>query len=204
MQKSTVVLLVALAGCAGSAESDGETANSTETVATETTGELAEVAVRQDLDGWTPRGDATWTVEDGAFTPGVDGGSGFLVSNESYDDFRVTVEFWVDETANGGVFLRVPESGEINQFNSYEVNIFDAHPDWPTGSINEIQRNDAPETVGRWNTFEITAEGDRVTVSLNGEPVVDARGERASSGPIALQYFGNGLIRYRNVEIQPL
>ena len=207
MRRLTLVVLVALAGCAGSdnsADSDEQAPGSTQVGATQETGASPSAVGARDLDGWTPRGEATWTVEDGAFTPVVESGRGFLVSNESYEDFRLTVEFWVDDTANGGVFLRVPESGEIDQFNSFEVNIFDAHADWPTGSINEIQRTTAPESAGQWNTFEITAEGDRVTVSLNGESVVDARGERQPRGHIALQYNGSGSIRYRNVEVQPL
>jgi hypothetical protein len=204
MLRSVLVVLIALAGCAESADSDIQpAAESVEAANPE--GAMAASAAPADeqaLEGWTPRGEATWGIEDGAITPV--GGRGFLVSNEAYEDFRVTLEFWVDETANGGVFFRVPATGDINQGNSFEVNIFDAHAEWPTGSINEFQRNDAPQTVGQWNTFEITAEGDRLMVSLNGENVVDTQGERLPSGPIALQYNGSGTIRYRNVEIQPL
>jgi len=158
----------------------------------------------QSLDGWTPRGEAVWQVEGGAITPVEGSGRGFLVTNQPYDDFRLAVEFWVDETANGGVFFRVPAEGDINQGNSFEVNIFDAHADWPTGSINEFEANEGPQTVGQWNTFEITAEGDRLGVLLNGEQVVDTEGQRLASGPIALQYNGAGTIRYRNIQIQPL
>lgn len=206
MLRSAFVVVILLAGCAESADSDVQPV--AEPLERTTPEEVVEGPVAlfegQALEGWTPRGEATWEVEDGAITPVEGSGRGFLVTNESYDDFRLTGEFWVDETANGGIFFRVPETGDINQGNSFEVNIFDTHAEWPTGSINEFQRNDAPQTVGQWNTFEITAEGDHLMVSLNGENVVDTQGQRLPSGPIALQYNASGTIRYRNLEIQPL
>ena len=36
----------------------------------------------------------------------ADKGSGFLVSKEAYTDFQLRVEFWVDEDANSGIFIR--------------------------------------------------------------------------------------------------
>jgi hypothetical protein len=206
MFKWAPIVFIALAACAESADTDVQPAE--ETMETAVPAEEAAGSVTlfngQDLAGWTPRGEATWEVVDGTITPLEGSGIGFLVTNESYDDFRLTAEFWVDDTANGGVFVRVPEAGEISQSNSFEINIYDAHANWPTGSINELQRNDAPNTVGQWNTFEITAEGNHLTVALNGENVVDVQAQRLPSGPIALQYNANGTIRYRNVEIQPL
>jgi len=156
------------------------------------------------VEGWTPRGEASWIVEDGAITAEVGSGRGFLVTNGSYENFTLHLEFWVDDVANGGVFIRVPEVGDISQSNSFEVNIFDAHEFWPTGSINEIQRYDAQPSAGRWNTFEITADGDHLVVLMNGQPAVDARAERLPEGPIAIQYAGQGEIRYRNITIREL
>lgn len=207
LKRGWFVVVLALAGCAesGDPEVPAETVEAVEPSAAEQPAAGPVVLFDgQGLDAWTPRGEATWGVEEGAITPVEGSGRGFLVTNEAYGDFRLTAEFWVDETANGGIFFRVPETGDINQANSFEVNIFDAHAEWPTGSINEFQRNDAPRTAGQWNTFEITAQGDHLTVSLNGEQVVDTRGQRLAAGPIALQYNGAGTIRYRDIEIQPL
>jgi hypothetical protein len=157
----------------------------------------------QSLEGWVERGDATWRVEDGSVTP-ASPGPGFLTTAESFGDFQLRLEFWVDTIANGGVFLRMPLDGEITQFNSIEVNIFDAAPEWPTGSVNQVQRHDPEPNIGRWVSYDITAEGDRVVVVLDGDTTVDARvADRLPSGPIALQILGEGEIRYRNVRIRP-
>jgi hypothetical protein len=59
------------------------------------------------------------------------------------------------------------------------------------------------KAAGRWNTFDITARGDRLIVKLNGETTADVRNGRFSSGPIALQY-GGGVVQFRRLAIKPL
>ena len=54
---------------------------------------------------------------------------------------------------------------------------------------------------GQWNSYEITARGNRLVVVLNGTQVVDTTDDQFASGPIALQY-GAGTVRFRNVRIR--
>ena len=85
------------------------------------------------------------------------------------------------------------------------VNIYDPHDSWPTGSVNEIAKiQTMPHTTGQWNTFDITADGDHLVVKLNGQTTVDARSDRHTQGPIALQYNARGQVRFRNVKIKTL
>ena len=91
----------------------------------------------------------------------------------------------------------------------YEVNIFDAHAEWPTGSVNNVKTvlPERPNTTEKWNTFEITADGTHLVIKINGKTTVDARDERRANGTIALQEGGAnafGVIRFRNVKIRPL
>ena len=155
--------------------------------------------------GWTPRGDARWQVQDGAIAVVPGSGTGVLSTNTEFADYHLTADFWVDAAANSGIFLRCPPSGEITQGNAYEVNIFDKHPHWPTGSINDVARvKRARKTTGRWNTFDIRAEGERLVVKLNGRPAVDTRATKYARGTIGLQYNGQGTVKFRNVKLQPL
>ena len=157
------------------------------------------------LTGWAPRLDGQWEVADGTISAVPDGGRGFMATTAHYADFQLTVDFWIDDTANSGVFLRCPAEGAISQGNAFEVNIFDPHTTWPTGSINEVAKiQTVPQTAGKWNTFEITADGDHLVVQLNGQTTVDARSDRHQSGPIALQYNGAGQVRFRNIKIKTL
>jgi hypothetical protein len=156
------------------------------------------------LNGWTAIGNANWKVEGGIIEATT--GTGFLVSNAAYKDFELKVEFWVDEPANSGVFIRCSNPKEVAAASAYEVNIYDTRPDpkYATGAIVDVA---GPPTQikagGKWNTFEITARGTRLTVVLNGTRTVDAEDKKFAQGPIALQH-GAGVVRFRNVQIRPL
>lgn len=165
----------------------------------------------RNLDAFTPIGDANWRIEDGAVV--ADKGSGFLVTKASYGDFEMRVEFWADDDANSGVFIRCSDVKTINAANSYEVNIFDKRPEaiYGTGAIVDLAKVDPmPKAGGKWNVFEITAKGPVFSVVFNGQKTVDnARDAKFASGPFALQYApgvvkDKGVIKFRKVEIRPL
>lgn len=156
--------------------------------------------------GWTPRGTVRWQVTGGELSPVPGSGSGYLCTQSEFADFELHAEFWIDDVANSGVFLRCPTEGDITPVSSYEVNIFDAHPQWPTGSINEVGRSRGrPATVGRWNRYDLRAEGSRFIVRLNGEEVLDAVDAKHARGVIALQTLtGQGVVKFRNIKLRPL
>ena len=156
------------------------------------------------LNNFNPIGDANWEIADGAV--GADSGSGFLVTKESYADFELTLEFWVDEPANSGIFVRCADAMSVTDRNSYEVNIYDTRADqtYRTGGIVHIAApNSVIMTGGKWNSYEIKAEGSRLMVTLNGEDMVDVQDTQFADGPIALQY-GLGIVKFRNVRVRGL
>ena len=63
----------------------------------------------------------------------------------------------------------------------------------------------ASRPAGQWNTFEIQAKGDRITVNLNGQPVTDFKvdGSRPAAGHIGLQNH-TGKVQFRNILVQSL
>ena len=156
------------------------------------------------LDGWNAIGDANWELADGAVQ--ADSGNGFLVTVASYSDFDLRLEFWVDEDANSGIFIRCSDPEDVRDDNSYEANIYDKRPDqdYRTGGIVHVAK---PLSIinagGRWNTYEITAQGSRLTVTLNGTRTVDVEHTQYTRGPIALQH-GAGTVKFRNVQIRSL
>jgi hypothetical protein len=192
--------------------------------------------------GWQPRGEAKWDVKGGVVSPVPGSGKGFLSTTTVLPNYRLRAEFWVDDKANSGIFLRCPTEGEITSLNAYEVNIYDAHEKWPSGSINDVaaargtnplahaaaplspysgrevgnrqfftqtrhrpvEHPDGVKTVGRWNTFDITADGGHLVVVLNGVKTVDTRHSGPGRGTVALQYNGEGVVKFRNVKLQPL
>lgn len=171
--------------------------------------------------------DPEWTVEDGAMTVG----GGDLRTIESFDDFRVHVEFWLPEyppdvtgqaRANSGVYLQ--ERYEIQVLDSFGVDPLKTNDAAAIYNQKAADVNAAtePET---WQSYDIeyqAAQFDdagnkianaRVSVWWNGTLVQDnveilhATGgnipEGPSKGSIRLQDHGNP-VKYRNVWIEPL
>ena len=159
------------------------------------------------LDNWNAIGNANWRIADGVVqADSGDKRQGYLVSKNSYTDFQVRAEFWVDDDANSGVFIRCTDPTLVNSKNAYEVNIFDKRPDpsYGTGAIVSVAKaSTVLKAGGRWNTYDITAKGPHFTVVLNGVKTAEVDNGRHASGRIALQY-GAGVVKFRKVEIRPL
>ena len=163
------------------------------------------------LDNFNKVGEANWRIEEGAVV--ADKGSGFLVSKEAYGDYQLRVEFWADEDANSGIYMRCSNPTEITDKSCYEANIYEKRPDptFGTGAIVHLAKVEPmPKVGGKWSTYEITAKGPELTVVLNGQTTVNgAKDDKLKSGPIALQYGASvvkdkGVIKFRKVEIKPL
>ena len=159
------------------------------------------------LDNFNRVGDANWSAMDGAIQATAGGKDpAYLVTKVAYTDFMIRVEFWASDNANSGVFLRCQNPAVITDETCYEANIFDQRPDptYGTGAIVKVAAvSPMPKAGGKWNTYEITARGKRLTLVLNGVKTVDVEDGKLASGPIALQW-GQGTIRFRKVEITPL
>ena len=160
------------------------------------------------LDNFNRVGDANWVATDGAIQASTGGKDpGYLVTKVPYKDFQMRVEFWSSDDANSGVFVRCQNPGQITDENCYEANIFDQRPDpiYATGAIVKVAKfkGDMIKAGGQWNTYEITAKGNRLVLVLNGTKTVDVEDSKLASGPIALQW-GRGVIKFRKVEIKTL
>jgi hypothetical protein len=159
------------------------------------------------LKGWNMVGEADWQVVDKA-VQATKGAGGYLVTPNSYGDFQLTAEFWVSDDANSGIFIRCQDPKNITAANSYEVNIYDKRPDqsYRTGGIVDVAKPMAMINAGgKWNTFDITAQGSHLIIVLNGTKTVDMEHKGHVRGPIALQYGANSsMVKFRNVRIRSL
>jgi Domain of Unknown Function (DUF1080) len=160
------------------------------------------------MGDWDRVGKADWAMKDGALT--VDKLEGkdiaYLVTRTSYTNFQIRAEFWADDDVNSGVFIRCDQSNRIDAKICYEVNIFDKRPDpsYGTGAIVDVAKVDPmPKAGGKWNTYEITAQGPHLVIVLNGQKTADVEDSKHASGPFALQY-ASGVLKFRKVQIKPL
>ena len=160
------------------------------------------------LDNWIRVGDANWRAVDGAIQADnkTDKAASFLVTKNSYTDFRIRAEFWVSDDANSGIYMRCADIKNLTDKTCYEANIFDQRPDpkYGTGSIVHLSPiSPMPKAGGKWNTYDVTVKGTRLVVTLNGVVTADIQDKQLTSGPIALQYAA-GVVKFRKVQIATL
>jgi hypothetical protein len=159
------------------------------------------------LNNFVRIGDANWRLVDGVVQADLGGKtSSYIVTKESYTDFELRAEFWVDSDANSGIFLRMTDLTKIASTTGYEANINDksSNPAYGTGGMPNVAPTAVPMKVGgQWNVYEITAKGPQITVTLNGVRTIDIKDTKFAKGPIGLQY-GSGVVKFRKIQIRPI
>lgn len=160
------------------------------------------------MNGWYPIGNANWRVEGGAVVADKLTGkaTGFLVTDKSYRDFQLQVEFWASDDANSGVYMRCGNPMVFTDKICYEANIFDQRkdPSYGTGAlVHHAKVSPMPKAGGKWNSYDITIRGTHIVVMLNGVKTVDINNTLLKEGQIALQY-AQGAVKFRKVAIREL
>ena len=159
---------------------------------------------------------AHWSVQNGEL---VNDGKGlYLTTKKDYKDFELLLEYKTVPKADSGIYLRgVPQ---VQIWDPTEEAKWKIGADKGSGGLwnnskgapgkDPSKRMDRP--FGEWNQFRIIMIGEKVTVHLNGEKVVDnvvmenyfdRKIPIFEKGPIQLQTHG-GEIRWRNVFIREI
>ncbi len=153
--------------------------------------------------GWEALGGAAWRIRNGVLSA-ASGNSGWLATNAQFADYLLKLEYRTGADGNSGVFLRSLKDGEPHK-TGYELQICDSHPSYTTGSlVNHLKARRIQTTPNRWHRYEISVQGDRFVVRLNGEKILDAREDAHWMGHIGLQYNQGKKIEFRNIKLKPL
>jgi 3-keto-disaccharide hydrolase len=186
----------------------------------------------KDLNGWKHVGPGGMTVEDGLIR--THGGMGLLYwTRGKVGNCVLRVVYKMrDHNDNSGVFVRipaVPSDAWMPVHFGYEVQI-DNDPEKSeedeyhvTGTLYSLTKPMArPGKPGpEWNTMEITLDGSRTVVLLNGVKITDytegepvpekkfdfepERGPRPIEGYFGLQnHSDNDIVFFKEVAIRPL
>ena len=153
---------------------------------------------------------------------------GYLYTKRDYSDFVLKLEWrWPPgkKPGKGGVLIRMSGQHRIwPQSLEAQLNAGSAGDFWGlvgyglSGPAERMQTSDHKEfgrltnlkktktlekPPGEWNTYEIIAEGDTVTLIINGQEVNRAAGCDLNPGRICLTSEGSE-IHFRNVEVTPI
>lgn len=164
----------------------------------------------KDISGWKLREQshgACWTVADGAMTntpPCAD-----IISDRTFADFKLHVEFNIVPKSNSGVYLRGRHEVQIND------DVDRATDSLRMGGVYGFIRPavNASGRPGEWQTYDITLVGRRVSVTLNGKKIVEdaeipgitggaLESNEGQPGPIMLQ-GDHGKVSFRKIVITP-
>jgi len=183
----------------------------------------------RDLSGWesflvdeSARMEDVWSVENGLLV-GQGEPQGYLYTQNDYENFRLVVEWrWPGEPGNSGVLMRITgepmmlpncveaqlqngNAGDMYGFQGFKIGGDEERmseiPRLKGLGLKKIEGNE--NEPGEWNRYEITAQGDRITLILNGKKVNEATGVDVRPGRIGLQSEG-GVIQFRTVVLTEL
>ncbi|MEX2027373.1 MAG: DUF1080 domain-containing protein [Pirellulaceae bacterium] len=178
------------------------------------------------LNGWQGGTDG-YEVKDGVLICKPKG-SGNLYTDKEYSNFVFRFEFKLTPGANNGIGIRTPMEGD-SAFVGMEIQILDdGHEnykgikDYQThGSVYGVipAKRGFLKPTGEWNSEEITVDGTKVKVVLNGETIVDGDiAEARDNGTVDgkehpglsrdkgfIAFCGHGApLEFRNIRIKEL
>ncbi len=160
----------------------------------------------KNMERWIIPANNKFEMIDGVMVNKEKGGN--LITNQKFNDFKLSVEFRYPEGSNSGIYLR----------GRYELQIEDSKGRADDVSIGGIYGFIAPSVnaakkPGEWQTFEITLVGRHVTIVHNGVEVVSNRpipgitggsldSREGEPGPIMIQ-GDHGSVEFRKFVITP-
>ncbi len=179
----------------------------------------------KDLSGWMGPVD-DYEVVDGALRCKA-GKGGTLLTEATYGDFVARLEFKLPPGGNNGLAIRSPGSGNPAYAAMCELQVLDnEHPKYAKLDARQYHgsaygmaaaKRGYLRPTGEWNFQEVTVQGSRIKVELNGSIILDADiaevtdfmansahpGKDLKSG-----HFGfaghNDPVEFRNIQIKTL
>lgn len=183
----------------------------------------------ENLDGWIGNKES-YQVEKGliVINPNGGGNGGNLFTENEYSDFVFRFEFQLTPGANNGLGIHAPLEGDV-AYAGKELQILDntaekyaeLQPYQFHGSVYGVipAKRGFLKPVGEWNEQEVTVEGSKIMIVLNGATIVDGDFQEASkSGTIDhkdhpglkkshghIGFLGHGdVVRFKNIRIKDL
>jgi hypothetical protein len=175
-------------------------------------------------EGWEPvqSPGGNWFVQDGVLVTKGDGG--WLSTAKEYSNYTLSLDFKMSEGSNSGVFLRTPRKGDP-AYVGMEIQLLDDDADkykalkpfQYTGSVYGVMapKRGSLKAHDEWNTMEISVDGPKIVIKLNGNVIVDGKldehpeeakthpGLLRKGGYIGLQSHG-GRVEFKNIKIKDL
>ncbi|WP_420400642.1 3-keto-disaccharide hydrolase [Flagellimonas sp.] len=183
----------------------------------------------KNLDGWIGN-KQSYRVENGYIVvdPSGGGSGGNLLTEGEYGNFVFRFEFQLTPGANNGLGIHAPLEGDVAYLGK-ELQILDntadkyanLQPYQYHGSVYGVipAKQGFLKPVGEWNVQEVTVNGPKIKVVLNGTIIVDTDLQEATKNGTLdkkdhpglkkdighIGFLGHGdVVRFRNIKIKEL
>jgi Domain of Unknown Function (DUF1080) len=164
-----------------------------------------------------------WKVEKGVLVN--DGQGGNLATMKQYANIELYVDWMIEPKGDSGIYLRGEPQVQIWDSDSLDPNKYKLELSKGSGALwnnanpkDKVPLKNADKKPGEWNKFYIVMKGDKVSIKLNGELVVDnvaleniwEKGKPLpAKGPIELQQHPKqdgkfGEIKFKNIYVKEL
>jgi hypothetical protein len=161
----------------------------------------------------------TFRIEDGAFVANGNRCHLFYVGDgQPFKNFHLKVDVRTDPNSNGGIYFHTKYQAQGWPQAGFECQVNNTHSDWKkTASIYDVANTGLTKAEdGKWWTQEIIVEGNKVTVKVDGQIVVqyiEPLGTEAGKdfarklgeGTFGLQgHDPKSVVRYKNIRVKRL
>ncbi len=174
-----------------------------------TWGKPVKLIEKNSMKGWHTSGEKPnqWTIEDGVLKNEKSGAN--LVTDGTYDDFKLHAEFRIPRGSNSGVYLRGRYEVQVTDGKGMEPSAWELGGVYGFLSPSEM----VAKEPGEWQSFDVTLVGRMVTVAVNGKEVITNQeipgitgraldSHEGEPGPLYIQ-GDHGSVEYRNIVITP-
>jgi hypothetical protein len=169
--------------------------------------------------------DKIWTIHDGViFCEGSV--PGYLLTEKAYKNYVLRLQWrWGDKPGksggrNSGVFvhtvgpdkiwpkgveaqLMADHAGDFWLVDGFQLKVDSERQDPRVARHYFRMKDEVEKPLGEWNQYEITCQGDRIELVVNGNLVNVGTESELTEGRILLQSEG-AEIHFRNIEFKPL
>ncbi len=162
----------------------------------------------KDLTGWEPDNSSAnhWVAKDNELVNEEHGAN--LRSTRKFDDFRLHIELNCPMGGNSGVYLRGRYEMQVEYEETPEDTYHSMGSIYGMVPVSQV----LPRTPGKWETFDVTLVGRRVTVVRNGIKIIDNQeiagitggaidANEGEPGVFYIQGDHTGGMKYRNITI---
>jgi hypothetical protein len=146
----------------------------------------------KDLSGWKGARDSYAAVNGELHC--VRGKGKVLLTDDTYDNFVVRLEFKLPPAGNNGLAIHAPDNVDDSAYEGLELQILDdtdpkykdLHDYQSCGSVYGLvpALRGFLRPVGEWNFEEATIDGSHVVVNLNGYEILNADVAEAAKKPL--------------------